>query len=195
MTPSPDSNIIPFPRPAGQAGALRLRVDLLLMPVPVWRRLLLPPTASFWDLHVAIQDAFGWEDRHLHRFTLDEPRTGRRLRFGIPDESGFHGVHDILAGWDHQVAPYLAVGGHPVLYTYDFGDDWQHEVVFEGRAEDDPQAVLPRCLAGEGPCPPEDSGGPQMCAALLDGADPAFDPDSVVFDNPRLRWERAFGKD
>ena len=100
-----------------------------------------------------------------------------------------------MPGWLHTVAPHLLVDGHPALYSYDFGDDWQHEVVLEAVLEDDGGRLLPLCLAGAGACPPEDSGGPAMCQALLDGgADGGFDPDAVVFDNPRLRWERAFGR-
>ena len=34
---------------------------------PVWRRILVTENYSFWDLHVAIQDAMGWTDSHLHR--------------------------------------------------------------------------------------------------------------------------------
>ncbi len=28
----------------------------------VWRRIQVPERYSFWDLHVAIQDAMGWKD-------------------------------------------------------------------------------------------------------------------------------------
>jgi hypothetical protein len=34
----------------------------------VWRRIQVLSGYSFWDLHVALQDAMGWEDRHLHEF-------------------------------------------------------------------------------------------------------------------------------
>jgi hypothetical protein len=36
----------------------------------VWRRIQVPQSYSFWDLHVAIQDAMGWKDYHLHEFRL-----------------------------------------------------------------------------------------------------------------------------
>ena len=36
----------------------------------VWRRIQVPEKYSFWDLHVAIQDAMGWLDYHLHEFRL-----------------------------------------------------------------------------------------------------------------------------
>ena len=32
----------------------------------IWHRIQVPETYSFWDLHVAIQDAMGWLDYHLH---------------------------------------------------------------------------------------------------------------------------------
>ena len=37
---------------------------------PIWRRIQVPETYSFWDLHVAIQDSMGWSDGHLHEFSL-----------------------------------------------------------------------------------------------------------------------------
>jgi hypothetical protein len=36
----------------------------------VWRRIQVPADYSFWDLHVAFQDAMGWWDCHLHEFRL-----------------------------------------------------------------------------------------------------------------------------
>jgi len=49
----------------------------------VWRRILVPEAYSFWDLHVAIQDAMGWTDAHLHEFEVVDPR-GQLERIGIP---------------------------------------------------------------------------------------------------------------
>lgn len=45
-----------------------------------------------------------------------------------------------------------------LLYVYDFGDDWVHEIVLE-----DILTVIyphPVCTAGKGCCPPENCGGP-----------------------------------
>jgi hypothetical protein len=53
---------------------------------PVWRRIQVPETYSFWDLHVAIQDAMGWSDYHLHLFEMVNPSTGIKMEIGIPDE-------------------------------------------------------------------------------------------------------------
>ena len=42
----------------------------------VWRRIQVPEKYSFWDLHVAIQDAMSWLDYHLHEFRLLDALNG-----------------------------------------------------------------------------------------------------------------------
>jgi hypothetical protein len=179
MSPADDNRIISFPGTEFTA-ALQIRVELLLTPQPVWRRLLVPADCDFWALHVALQDALGWPDRRPHQFAVDDPHSGQRLRFGIPDRSWYHGVHEILPGWKHPAAPFLRVDGRPVLYTYDPAEGWQHEIL----AEDLLPAArrpLPRCLEGAGRVPGDaDAGEP-------------FDPRDVVFDDPQQRWRRSFG--
>jgi hypothetical protein len=44
-------------------------------------------------------------------------------------------------------------------YEYDFGDSWNHEVLFEGRPKPESNLKYPLCLEGERACPPEDVGG------------------------------------
>jgi hypothetical protein len=81
------AKIIPFPGSEPPRSALVLRVELVMTPYPIWRRLRIAEQATFWDLHVAIQDAVGWSHRHRHLFTADDPGSGQRLRFGIPEVS------------------------------------------------------------------------------------------------------------
>ena len=58
-------------------------------------------------------------------------------------------------------------------YEYDFGDGWQHEVLFEGRLEAEPGKQYPLCLEGARACPPEDVGGVWGYADFLEAiADP-----------------------
>jgi hypothetical protein len=177
----------------------------------VWRRIEVPESYSFWDLHVAIQDAMGWLDYHLHEFMVVHPKAKRLERFGIPDDE-FIDEQPCLASWQAGVSEYLDVHVPPMLYSYDFGDDWQHTVFYEGTwsAEDD--VPYPRCVAGARRCPPEDCGGTEgfrdFLAAVTDRRHPehadmlrwvggrcdpaAFDPASVRFDDPKERWRIAF---
>lgn len=43
-----------------------------------------------------------------------------------------------------------------VEYQYDFGDNWMHDVLFEGSPTPQPGVTYPQCLEGEHACPPED---------------------------------------
>ena len=181
----------------------------------VWRRIEVPETYSFWDLHVAIQDAMGWLDCHLHEFRVLHPERGQVDRIGIPDQE-FLDEQPSKPGWEVPISDYFGLraklGTPPALYVYDFGDDWLHLVMFEDLFRAEKSVTYPRCVAGARACPPEDCGGVYGYADfLLAIADPkhpehaeivewsggaydpdAFDPTQVVFDDPRKRWKRAF---
>jgi pRiA4b ORF-3-like protein len=175
----------------------------------VWRRIQVAESYSFWDLHVAIQDAMGWKDYHLHEFVVVESKTGRIKRIGIPDDE-MPDERPCLAGWKVPISRYLTFGTDPVRYRYDFGDDWEHTLEFEDVILSD-DGAYPRCIAGAGACPPEDVGGTHGYAEFLEvirnarhpehdamlrwggSFDPhAFNPKSITFDNPRERWKTAF---
>ena len=54
----------------------------------------MPSDYRFFDLHVAIQDAMGWMDVHLHLFELYEEGfelDGLPAALGIPDPRGILG--------------------------------------------------------------------------------------------------------
>jgi len=91
----------------------------------VWREIEVPGTFTFWDLHVAIQDAMGWQDYHLHRFTIPHPRTGQERIFGIHN---LHADCDDPPGWATQIATMFTTDNPTARYEYDFGDNWQHTV-------------------------------------------------------------------
>jgi hypothetical protein len=55
---------------------------------PVWRRIQVPGSYSFWDLHVAIQDSMGWLDYHLHEFQVWNPAKRKIELLGVPDDEG-----------------------------------------------------------------------------------------------------------
>lgn len=189
---------------------LRLRIELDQTQPLVWRRIEIPASSTFWDLHVAIQDVFGWLDCHLHQFEIESASVG--VHIGGPDE---YAGESILEGWTVPLSKYL--GQVSVLvYLYDFGDNWRHtiyleeELVVEGGDH-------PHCLAGENATPPEDCGGAYGYEALkktLVGPKNAqyfevrswlqeehakvywpfnptnFDPSEVQFTNAKLRLKR-----
>ena len=46
-----------------------------------------------------------------------------------------------------------------IQYEYDFGDCWEHEILFEGFPPPEKNVRYPLCIEGERACPPEDVGG------------------------------------
>ena len=181
-----------------QALLLCFRIELRETEPLVWRALEVPGDATFWDLHVAIQDAMGWLDYHLHRFTVPHPRTKKALIFGI------HNMHqdcDDPPSWATQLASVFTLQNATALYEYDFGDDWCHTVQLVEVRQRDFKAPYPRCVDGARACPPEDCGGVQAYAEIVAGTidddtrrwlprgyDPArFTPTAVHFSDP---WRR-----
>src|SRR5512138_3018002 len=55
------------------AQVYQFKLALVGVEPPIWRRIQVPETYSFWDLHVALQDAMGWLDHHLHLFRVPGP--------------------------------------------------------------------------------------------------------------------------
>lgn len=177
----------------------------------VWRRLRVPATYTFWDLHVAIQDGMGWLDYHLHSFHVSDPASGI-LTLGIPDTDALDDWSP-LPDWNFFPLDFASTDAL-IQYTYDFGDDWRHALLFEGYEQSELAADGPQCIAGAGRCPPEDCGGSrryvEVLAALENPDHPEheswkewvgedFDPDSfsiddVVFADPEARWNLAFSE-
>jgi hypothetical protein len=142
----------------------QLKVTLQEVTPVVWRRLLVPGGYTLDRLHRAIQLAFGWQDFHLHSFEVEG------VQYGQPDPTGELGLRDELD------ARLDAVAGKDssFVYTYDFGDWWEHEVEVEAISLADPDERYPVCLDGQQACPPEDVGGAYGYANLLTAlADPA----------------------
>jgi len=144
----------------------------------IWRQIQIPETYSFWDLHVAIQDVMSWLDYHLHLFTIHNPLIGRKVKIGIPDDEF---PEDALAGWNQKIADYFSMKNNTADYLYDFGDDWQHEILVENISLADPDGLYPVCIAGERASPVEDCGGVSGYYGLLEIlSDPVAPQLSVV---------------
>ncbi|GAA5033551.1 plasmid pRiA4b ORF-3 family protein [Actinopolymorpha pittospori] len=132
----------------GPAPIYQVKVGLQGAKPPIWRRLLLPADASLALVHDVIQVAFGWDDSHMHVFETPFGDFGRADR-----ELGHRAEKPVTL---EQVA---AQAGAKIRYTYDFGDNWVHEIVVEKLVDRDPALRYPSCTGGRRAAPPEDSGG------------------------------------
>lgn len=197
---------------------LQFKITLLDTKPIIWRRIQILENCTFWDLHVAIQSAMGWEDCHLHQFIVysgENKRQTDRIFIGLPDNSG---LEDTLSDWETAVINYLDTDGkRKIIYEYDFGDGWEHEIKFEGYFDKIITQKYPCCIDGALACPPEDVGGIggyyDFLEAIKDKTHPAhedclnwigskynpekFDAKKVKFKNANMRlkyWKEEMGE-
>jgi len=97
---------------AEQTDIYQLKVTLLGTKPPIWRRLLVPADLTLAQLHKLLQAAMGWEDEHLHEFHASSQRRITSERATLLSEV-------------------LQRKGAKIIYTYDFGNSWEHGIVLE----------------------------------------------------------------
>jgi Plasmid pRiA4b ORF-3-like protein len=146
---------------------VQIKVKLLgVTKPPVWRRIQLRADTRLDQLHEILQAALGWENYHLHAFSFGEEEFGpREPELGLD----FSDERRVTLGE-------LTDLGARFRYTYDFGDNWEHEILVEDLLDPDPEAHYPILVAAKGACPPEDCGGTWGYADLKEIlADPGHD--------------------
>lgn len=138
---------------------------------PVWRRLVIPDRIRFSDLHDILQAAFGWLDCHLHDFEVPE----FSLRVVQSEEDMDAMIYD-----DCEMENKILIDDYIdqcrwIRYTYDFGDDWQHKIVYE---KTDPSYTLrhAQVIKWKGDNFNEDIGG-VWGAAQFENGDPEEEPE------------------
>jgi hypothetical protein len=193
----------------------QFKIGLKELEPEIWRRIQVPESYSFWDLHVAIQDAMGWLDCHLHEFRISDPASNTLFTIGLEDDDYTDPAETLpknfLEGHKVLIREWFTQDNNHADYLYDFGDSWEHGVTLEGIFLRQPGTSYPVCIAGEQTCPPEDCGGihgyMELLAALGNPRHPEhaemkewvgrefkpgfFDPAAVKFDDPKERWKMA----
>jgi hypothetical protein len=138
---------------AASQRVYQLKITLKGIKPPIWRRIQVKE-CTLNELHEHIQTAMGWTNSHLHQFEIDgEPYGDPRL---MEDDS--EGMEDSTATKLRDIVPEDG-RRFRFRYEYDFGDDWQHEILFEGCLPAEKAGRYPLCIDGKRACPPEDVGG------------------------------------
>lgn len=128
----------------------------------IWRRVQVPTDLLLEDFHKVIQTSMGWTNSHMHQFISDQKFYTPR----ITDDEMWNELYNV----DYEnikVSKLLKEEGDEIIYEYDFGDGWQHEIVLEKILPVDQKKQLPVCLGGKMNCPPEDVGGTWGYAEML----------------------------
>lgn len=198
--------------------SLVLRITLDLEKYKIYRVIEAPAYAKFYQLHKAIQKAFGWFDYHLHNFTFyeNEVVSGKhRMYYGTkrqivitdyqdPEAQAYFEPEDQKLYSDrHLMLCDVFKNRSSCVYSYDFGDDWEHVITVERRKEKggSTRFVL---LEKEGERPPEDVGGEvgfeEYMRIINDPEDPEYEsmklwaegtrakPETIEEINKKLRW-------
>ena len=134
----------------GLPAGFQLRIELREVLPPVWRYFLVPGAITLPGLHRVIQEVMGWENYHLHLFRFGDKE------YGIPDPE-FPSEKRNQRG--RRLREFVHDEGETFGYRYDFGNNWEHDVVVE-RIMTGAEVTDALCLDGERACPPEDVGGP-----------------------------------
>ena len=190
---------------------LQFRIELEDIEPAIWRRIQVSSDCNFWDLHVALQDAMGWLDYHLHHFEIKGKHKRNIVNIGIPDFDRFGGIQEVLPGWEIPVINHFNDLGVTARYHYDYGDGWVHIVKLEGYIFREKKQKYPCCTGGARACPREDCGGPSGYMDMIETlSDPEhedyedmriwaddwhqerFDKEDIKFHNPYRRWVYAF---
>ena|GEM_PF-915931 len=204
-----------IPRKRPFETVFQFKITLIGAEPAIWRRIQVPGSYTFYDLHVAIQNAMGWTDSHLHAYEMQGKRKVR-----IESPYAVEDLHKKPYGFTPEImiAGFFKKEKDSAIYEYDFGDGWRHDVVLEDIQLKKSGMKYPVCLAGQRACPPDDCGGlggyagcveaatsktisdedDEALALLtwLDGWNPEkFNPKDVVFENPAKRFRDSFRED
>ena len=182
-------------------NVLQLKITLVELKPPIWRRILVPELLTLANLHVVIQTVMGWTNSHLHDFEVGGER------FTEFEEDIRDGARDSTTVTLRDLG--LNREGQTFTYNYDFGDDWLHEVVTESCRPSEDSPIVTVCVTGSRAGPPEDSGGVHRYKYLLEAVsdpthpdhdelsqwlDPEFDPEAFDVDRVNLELQRVFNE-
>ncbi len=133
-------------------AVFQIKITLKGIDPPIWRRIQ-TTDCSLEELHALIQVTMGWEFEHLYRFNIGG------VDYADLDMTSDEDVQDACDTTLSEVLP--ARNRRPRFhYEYDFGDEWNHQLIVEERFPPEAGVKYPICVAGQRACPPEDCGGP-----------------------------------
>lgn len=182
-----------------------LRIELIGVEPTPWREVDVPMSSTLLMTHKIIQAAMGWQDCHMFEFRVGEKS------YGVPDPDYDHsGNPNRLFNAKGLTLRMLSDRSiSEFFYTYDFGDNWRHQLHITNPREGDPAVDYPRLVQGAGACPPEDVGGvigysdfieamdsprhPSHCE-VIDWYGSRFDPEKIDWTSIEIRMDMIASK-
>lgn len=132
----------------------QIQIALKWIKPKIWRRILIPSDLLLSDFHEIIQTTMGWSDSHLHQFIKNKTFYTVRMR----DDDLWEEMNNVDYS-SMRVSDLLKREKEKIIYEYDFGDSWEHEIILEKILPEDGNVKYAQCIGGEMNGPPEDCGG------------------------------------
>ena len=129
---------------SNEVNIYQLRVHLQEIRPMIWRRILVPGSTRLSDLHEIIQRTMPWLGHHMYQF-IDGPKRSGTL-YSIPYDDGDAFAREGDDARKVRLSDIAPTKGSKLLYEYDFGDDWFHEIRVEKILNPEPGVRYPVCL-------------------------------------------------
>jgi hypothetical protein len=155
------------PEQSENESVYQIKVTLRDSHPPIWRRVQLSGDTTLEELHHIIQVVMDWENYHMHQFIAGDRSYGLDEDF-MPDPES------------ERSATLQEVAPRPkdrLLYEYDFGDSWEHDVLVEKVLQPEEGVRYPVCVKGKRAAPPEDCGGIWGYYGMLEAIEDEDHPD------------------
>lgn len=143
------------------ANVLQLKIRLSEIKPEIWRQVLVEDSISFEKLHEIFQLVMGWDNYHLYKFKVGDTNVecDEESVLDASDWPSGRQKEKFVVASDVKLSDLIKKEKQKFSYTYDFGDNWRHEIVVEKVMGKDNSKKYPRCVGGERACAPEDCGG------------------------------------
>lgn len=137
-----------------------LRIKLNNAPVKIWREFKVPSNLSLEALAFLLESVMGWNGSHLHQFRRKDTYYKSPGDIEYIEDLGFPKRYLEFDANDFHLGNVFHEKSDRILFEYDFGDSWEHDVWLKGirdyNPDETPKLIL---VKGEGECPPDDCGG------------------------------------
>lgn len=144
-------------KPAYRYRAFELLVTLDLDIYKAVRRLIVPADITLSQLHQVLQEVFHWKNYHLYDFTVFAGKSRKPVIRLVESVEDLEYDKDAILMTGRKLSEYMPLNKR-IFYTYDLGDNWEHEIKFLREiAEHNEES--PYLLEAIGQTPPEDVGG------------------------------------
>lgn len=131
-----------------------LGIKLYGTDIGIWREIKVPSNLELDFLGHLLIDIMGWEDEHLFQFMHNNTSYSDQESVDM----SFSGNVKLYS--EFALSDLLKNEGDIMMFEYDFGDSWMHNVWVKGiRPYRKGEKHKIEFVDGQGACPPEDCGG------------------------------------